>query len=1172
MGNNVYINDLQNTYAYQEYVKDYLDNNLSALANQGQRFGIKGEGIQYSHIECYKIFGIDPNLTSIDNLLLKLQVNHNSLEGSQIYNLKTKKVDSTITIKSQEFNDQLSFKDIEDNEILNNIITFSLNDIDKFSKDSFIKITDNLFTGFIQGRIDQEENAELIYFQYNIHTNKLLHQIVTKYYGKINEYDDWYIVYKLDYKENSEDEYYLNIYLYRAEWLSQTIQSAFNDTKSYVDLVKNYYIFNDNSDDQNYDDMLQNQLLTLFNEAFVDYNKFNYFGPQIQYISFLNFIFNFDYTTLKEYGVIKFNTLEFTISDNNINVREIANAIYADSSQTNIYGYISQNELIVYLSNLEHLYNIYYQLYLYYNSSKYFSTENDTYLYKYVIYKLYTEVRELYKIDTNDDIIYIPLKYVFNILKSDTDDKLYFIDNIYINFISDIKYIDNVNNKIYYVHKNITNHTSVYEININYNDLDVNKIISNIVVNKLYTLPYVNKLNNWVIDNIETSSSISQNQYAGIKNIYLYTSLSGENYKTELLNISDESIIRYFKYTNKEFVINKKYFLKYNNVDVKCKTQIPELSENDLLEFFKNTILISICDKNTIDEEYGIDYAFDYIYSLWKVNESTQEFELISLDGKYAYDPFNNMSVVNQNQEYQFIMNLMTTKPVSNDPSSIIKDNNELVIRNKLAMYYNSIYSNNYNAIIEYANQTPKDGSNPIYNTLKYIESINDLETTNSLYPVYQIKFVVESVDELEHTLREIQRPNYTTYISIIVNGQNQLVTEYDNKMDMASFFTNVDIITKKYKYVEVGVVYSPGNNIISKYYNEYVFNQNVPTIDLKEVFIRNVNNLNRVNILSVQPSNAENGTKIYNGFIGTKPSIDKSTLYISTDDTNINVGVDTLFNSSQINKFSKYNTFEVNGFENINLLVNNGNNITIDKNKIQFNSNKSINANNTFISNYQINHQTIHQENLEDVQIYSTSITLSGMMNGYLLIQNSFTDNLVPTFNIVSPTSSYELLSKSNFIPIVSDYFEQNTQDNHQYELLYNSINLKLLLEPIFSELFTTNEFEYICSNKLLECKYNEKNYPLFIFKDSILQDYESSKLYTFNYQLNIQMIINPNQDFTNQIYINFDNSNIDTFEGSSESLSGSKTTEDIILLTNNYLSNTTIGGFYVQYNQIYI
>ena len=67
-------------------------------------------------------------------------------------------------------------------------------------------------------------------------------------------------------------------------------------------------------------------------------------------------------------------------------------------------------------------------------------------------------------------------------------------------------------------------------------------------------------------------------------------------------------------------------------------------------------------------------------------------------------------------------------------------------------------------------------------------------------------------------------------------------------------------------------------------------------------------------------------------------------------------------------------NTFEVNGFENINLLVNNGNNITIDKNKIQFNSNKSINANNTFISKYQINHQTIHQENLEDVQIYSTS------------------------------------------------------------------------------------------------------------------------------------------------------------------------------------------------------
>ena len=41
------INDLQSSYSFGEYVKQYIDESVSPLANAGQRFGINGNGIKY---------------------------------------------------------------------------------------------------------------------------------------------------------------------------------------------------------------------------------------------------------------------------------------------------------------------------------------------------------------------------------------------------------------------------------------------------------------------------------------------------------------------------------------------------------------------------------------------------------------------------------------------------------------------------------------------------------------------------------------------------------------------------------------------------------------------------------------------------------------------------------------------------------------------------------------------------------------------------------------------------------------------------------------------------------------------------------------------------------------------------------------------------------------------
>ena len=55
---NTMINDLQSSYSFGEYVKQYIDESVSPLANAGQRFGINGNGIKYVNKTCAEIFGL----------------------------------------------------------------------------------------------------------------------------------------------------------------------------------------------------------------------------------------------------------------------------------------------------------------------------------------------------------------------------------------------------------------------------------------------------------------------------------------------------------------------------------------------------------------------------------------------------------------------------------------------------------------------------------------------------------------------------------------------------------------------------------------------------------------------------------------------------------------------------------------------------------------------------------------------------------------------------------------------------------------------------------------------------------------------------------------------------------------------------------------------------------
>ena len=131
---------------------------------------------------------------------------------------------------------------------------------------------------------------------------------------------------------------------------------------------------------------------------------------------------------------------------------------------------------------------------------------------------------------------------------------------------------------------------------------------------------------------------------------------------------------------------------------------------------------------------------------------------------------------------------------------------------------------------------------------------------------------------------------------------------------------TNVELLTEELKTIdsieELKVKYNINVEEVKETnlrYNEYIFNSNIPTLDFKELFIRNANILNRLNLISLDQIG-----NIYNAYIGTSfNESNKSTLHIGSTNTNINIGSTTLINESDRSKFNTHETVSID-FNNI--------------------------------------------------------------------------------------------------------------------------------------------------------------------------------------------------------------------------------------------------------------
>lgn len=495
-------------------------------------------------------------------------------------------------------------------------------------------------------------------------------------------------------------------------------------------------------------------------------------------------------------------------------------------------------------------------------------------------------------IDETERIISIPVNYEFeyiydgvnitSIYGGNSDIYFYVIPNQNINEDYWNKFIYTTNSQDYIK-------TSVYGFTM---DIDTP------VVSRKFVLPYIKKSDDvnsdnktWWINDKDSEVSAEALDAMNLNIVLLYTYSDGNDKVYKVLSGLNNEIIQS---SNKNVNVNiqgsdDKIFILTFPIpkiieDISGTDQYEEKSQKLWNRTIQNSTLVIISDISDcyneetsnislleLKERYGEN---GIITTIWTYDDELKEHRVITIDDKdgqpIALD-FGRIGNFSSLIDYK-----------ANQINQINPDNFEfrhLILKNPLQGEKQST---------EYSN---------IFPTLRNIIGTDILGSSNT------------SKDYLNNFNFSIR------YVSSYEGIMNKDITSLSINNE-TSFFkpsTKQQTTDALYRHVE--------NNATS-WYAEYVPNVNIPIFDLSEMLTKDLNIINRHNILSF-----DNTGNVYYAYLGTSfNEINKSVLHLSTINTNINLGHDTLMNEGDQNSFLKHTKLAVD-FENIDL---NGNNIEI--------------------------------------------------------------------------------------------------------------------------------------------------------------------------------------------------------------------------------------------------
>lgn len=458
-------------------------------------------------------------------------------------------------------------------------------------------------------------------------------------------------------------------------------------------------------------------------------------------------------------------------------------------------------------------------------------------------------------------------------------------EQIMICSISDSMYIDNKFN--------------VYCFSVTYSR---DNIVDDINVSKKFTLPYIDANGYWCINDISTSI-YARGKDGGQPNIIMtYTHINEDENK----NIKINSILSSFKKDELESLdwrptkVRIRPLDDYNNVEASTyhilntmmPTNINSLNEN-LITMLEHAIILNIISVNSETNESTSTNSLAVglgenavIPTFWALNKVQDEEAFGTENSQYKYE----FSYVKQpGAAWAVDMNYLS------NAEGIVKhymhlgiepDNYEhtwLVFDRITTSLKNSTKNNNVTVWPVFMNQR-KDKYFGILGS--YVDSYggstyqynNDLNITVGFFD-------------------DITKANGTGYINGV--GQKEGTTKYFS-VDANSQ------IKQAIRYFHYENEFVP-NAIFSEDDSTESGNL-VPVLDLAEVFVRNQSTFNRQNILAV-----DKNTYIYNAYIGAAFDLDdKSILHIGSSKVNPNIGETTLMSYEDKSHFAKINQIDI--------------------------------------------------------------------------------------------------------------------------------------------------------------------------------------------------------------------------------------------------------------------
>ena len=428
-----------------------------------------------------------------------------------------------------------------------------------------------------------------------------------------------------------------------------------------------------------------------------------------------------------------------------------------------------------------------------------------------------------------------------------------------------------------------------YNYDIEYENSNDDKNIYGVRVLKHFELPYINEYGYWVINGVSTEM-YAHGKDAGNPNIVIVESVDGKT-KPNIITMADKDYFASLPWIWKTAKIKlpSKYIKDGSNVTiedtkintknyVECRFMVPSISAIDKktleehIDKLKYSILINIAKVDLITNYESIGEQVDKVFgndgrmsSIWVLDEENgrYDFECKTYDDGYAID-FNYMT--NMDNLIGFaISNYIPTDPDNFMFSHVVFDAPNYATKQQ-------DYGRNASKVYPTILNTPYAGN-------KFNMSIQYLDTIEAKY--YEDRSGDGTGKSLSYEITSISQ-------------------------------------SADRRYLDEWFASKPSDHNLYSTYQDYIPNNtnlSVPILDLSETLVKDNNVLNRVNIMTL-----ENGTAYYS-YIGSlyydeTDIVDKSVLVIGTSERNINLGTKTLVSSIDGNDFTPQREIDIN-FDN---------------------------------------------------------------------------------------------------------------------------------------------------------------------------------------------------------------------------------------------------------------